>query len=50
MKVNNKFPITLNKESSDWKLRYCENINSIYCVVGENGAGKTRLLNSIKAR
>ena len=47
MKVNNKFPITLNKESSDWKLRYCKNINSIYCVVGENGAGKTRLLNSI---
>lgn len=50
MEKNNKFPIILNNRRGIWKLSYCKNINSIFCVVGENGAGKTRLLNSILKR
>lgn len=46
--VNDKnFPIKLRTKDSKIRLNYSNKIDSVYCIVGENGSGKTRLLNSI---
>ena len=36
-----------NRSSFKYRLNYSNEIESVHCVVGENGSGKTRLINSL---
>lgn len=36
-----------NRGSFKYRLNYSNEIESVHCVVGENGSGKTRLINSL---
>ena len=36
-----------DKSNSVIRLNYTNKINSVHCIVGENGSGKTRLMNSL---
>ena len=36
-----------NRSSFKYRLNYSNEIESVHCIVGENGSGKTRLINSL---
>lgn len=42
-----KIPIKFSTKNVGCIFNYYDKIDSLHCIVGENGAGKTRLLNSI---
>lgn len=42
-----KIPIKFSAKNVGCSFNYYDKIDSLHCIVGENGAGKTRLLNSI---
>lgn len=47
MNSDDKIPIKFSAKNVGCKFNYYDKIDSLHCIVGENGAGKTRLLNSI---
>ena len=36
-----------NRSSFKYRLNYSNEIESVHCIVGENGSGKTMLINSL---
>lgn len=47
MNSDYKIPIKFSAKNIGCSFNYYDKIDSLHCIVGENGAGKTRLLNSI---
>lgn len=47
MNSDEKIPIKFSAKNVGCNFNYYDKIDSLHCIVGENGAGKTRLLNSI---
>lgn len=47
MNSDYKIPIKFSAKNVGCNFNYYDKIDSLHCIVGENGAGKTRLLNSI---
>ena len=47
MNSDYKIPIKFSAKNVGCSFNYYDKIDSLHCIVGENGAGKTRLLNSI---
>lgn len=47
MNSDEKIPIKFSATNVGCNFNYYDKVDSLHCIVGENGAGKTRLLNSI---
>lgn len=50
MNTNNFININLSCDETELRLNYSTKIESIHCIVGKNGSGKTRLINDILTR